>query len=42
MDAHRQLLQSFDPDIANAITAEERRQVDGVEMIPAARTIIFW
>jgi len=35
MDAHRQLLQSFDPDIANAITAEERRQVDGVEMIPA-------
>ena len=35
MDAHRQLLQAFDPDIANAITAEERRQVDGVEMIPA-------
>ena len=35
MDAHRQLLQDFDPDIANAITAEERRQVDGVEMIPS-------
>jgi glycine hydroxymethyltransferase len=35
MDAHRQLLQAFDPDIANAIAAEERRQVDGVEMIPA-------
>ncbi|MGZ5931282.1 MAG: serine hydroxymethyltransferase [Rhizomicrobium sp.] len=35
MDAHRQQLQNFDPDIANAITAEERRQVDGVEMIPS-------
>src|SRR5258706_8426474 len=35
MDAHRQLLQTFDPDIASAITAEERRQVDGMEMIPS-------
>ena len=35
MDAHRRQLQNFDPDIANAITAEERRQVDGVEMIPS-------
>lgn len=35
MDAHRRLLQDFDPDIANAISAEERRQVDGVEMIPS-------
>ena len=35
MDAHREQLQAFDPDIANAISAEERRQLDGVEMIPA-------
>src|SRR5476649_2173453 len=35
MDAHRRQLQSFDPDIANAITAEERRQQDGVQMIPS-------
>jgi len=35
MDAHRQQLQAFDPDIANAIAAEECRQVDGVEMIPS-------
>ncbi len=35
MDAHRRQLQRFDPDIANAITAEERRQQDGVEMIPS-------
>jgi glycine hydroxymethyltransferase len=35
MDAHRQLLQNFDPDIADAISAEERRQVDGIEMIPS-------
>src|SRR5213595_707078 len=35
MDAHRAQLQSFDPDIANAIHGEERRQSDGVEMIPS-------
>ena len=35
MDAYRAQLQSFDPDIANAIRGEERRQSDGVEMIPA-------
>jgi glycine hydroxymethyltransferase len=35
MDTHRQQLQAFDPDIANAIAAEECRQVDGVEMIPS-------
>jgi hypothetical protein len=35
MDVHRQKLQSFDPDIANAIGGEERRQADGVEMIPS-------
>jgi glycine hydroxymethyltransferase len=35
MDAHRHQLQSFDPDVADSIAAEERRQVDGVEMIPS-------
>jgi len=35
MDAHRRQLQAYDPDIANAITAEEHRQQDGVEMIPS-------
>jgi glycine hydroxymethyltransferase len=35
MDAYRAQLQSFDPDIANAISGEERRQIDGVEMIPS-------
>src|SRR5437588_12680434 len=35
MDAYRTQLQSFDPDIANAIRGEERRQSDGVEMIPS-------
>ena len=35
MDAHRAQLQSFDSDIAAAINGEERRQVDGVEMIPS-------
>jgi glycine hydroxymethyltransferase len=35
MDAYRADLQSFDPDIALAIAGEERRQVDGVEMIPS-------
>src|SRR5450631_1610984 len=35
MDADRAQLQSFDQDIANAIRAEERRQSDGVEMIPS-------
>ena len=35
MDAHRQALAAYDPDIAREIDAEERRQVDGVEMIPS-------
>jgi glycine hydroxymethyltransferase len=35
MDAYRAALQSFDPDIADAIAGEERRQFDGVEMIPS-------
>ena len=35
MDAHRQLLQDFDSDVANAIVGEEQRQRDGVEMIPS-------
>jgi glycine hydroxymethyltransferase len=35
MDAHRRQLQSFDPDIDCAIAGEERRQADGVEMIPS-------
>ena len=35
MDAHRQALASYDPDIEAAIAGEERREVDGVEMIPS-------
>jgi glycine hydroxymethyltransferase len=35
MDAYRTELESFDPDIARAIAGEERREVDGVEMIPS-------
>jgi glycine hydroxymethyltransferase len=35
MDDHRRQLASFDPDIEAAIAGEERRQVDGVEMIPS-------
>src|ERR1700685_3564924 len=35
MDAYREKLQSFDPDIAHAIAGEEHRQLDGVEMIPS-------
>ena len=35
MDAHRRQLATFDPEIEAAIAGEERRQVDGVEMIPA-------
>jgi glycine hydroxymethyltransferase len=35
MDAYRHALESFDPDIFAAIAGEERRQVDGVEMIPS-------
>jgi glycine hydroxymethyltransferase len=35
MDAHRRQLRAFDPQIETAITGEERRQVDGVEMIPS-------
>ncbi len=35
MDAHRTELNSYDPAIAAAIAGEERRQGDGVEMIPS-------
>jgi glycine hydroxymethyltransferase len=35
MDAYRRELRSFDPDIEAAIAGEERRQSDGVEMIPS-------
>lgn len=35
MDSHRSQLVSYDPDIATAIAGEERRQIDGIEMIPA-------
>jgi glycine hydroxymethyltransferase len=35
MDAYRAQLESFDPDIAHAIAGEERREIDGVEMIPS-------
>ena len=35
MDAYRAQLQFFDPDITNAVSGEERRQAEGVEMIPS-------
>jgi glycine hydroxymethyltransferase len=35
MDSHRQALKAYDPKIESAISGEERRQVDGVEMIPS-------
>ncbi|MGH6972651.1 MAG: serine hydroxymethyltransferase [Caulobacteraceae bacterium] len=35
MDSHRQALAAYDPKIEKAIAGEERRQVDGVEMIPS-------
>ncbi len=35
MDAHRNALHAYDPDIDAAIAGEERRQADGVEMIPS-------
>ena len=35
MDADRAKLEFFDPDITHAIAGEERRQLDGVEMIPS-------
>src|ERR1700761_1019564 len=35
MDAYRRQLSAYDPDIDDAIAGEERRQVDGVEMIPS-------
>jgi len=35
MDSYRAALQSFDPDIAEAIAGEQCRQVDRVEMIPS-------
>ena len=35
MNAYRQALHAFDPDIDDAIAGEERRQADGVEMIPS-------
>ena len=35
MDADRAQLQFFDRDITNAVSGEERRQAEGVEMIPS-------
>ncbi|HEY4944361.1 MAG TPA: serine hydroxymethyltransferase [Rhizomicrobium sp.] len=35
MDSYRSALHSFDPDIDDALSGEERRQRDGVEMIPS-------
>ena len=35
MDAHRRALADYDPTIADAISGEEKRQTDGVEMIPS-------
>jgi glycine hydroxymethyltransferase len=35
MDAYRAQLQFFDPDITDAVSGEERRQAEGVEMIPS-------
>jgi glycine hydroxymethyltransferase len=35
MNTYRDQLAQYDPDIAAAIEGEERRQVDGVEMIPS-------
>ena len=35
MDSHRKALAAYDPKIERAIAGEERRQVDGVEMIPS-------
>jgi glycine hydroxymethyltransferase len=35
MDSHRHALAAYDPKIERAIAGEERRQVDGVEMIPS-------
>jgi glycine hydroxymethyltransferase len=35
MDVHRQALAAYDPEIEAAISGEERRQTDGVEMIPS-------
>ncbi len=35
MDSHRTALAAYDPKIERAIAGEERRQVDGVEMIPS-------
>jgi glycine hydroxymethyltransferase len=35
MDAHRHALAAYDPEIEAAIAGEERRQADGVEMIPS-------
>src|SRR5579859_6131679 len=35
MDAYRRQLAAYDPDIESAIVGEERRQTDGVEMIPS-------
>ncbi len=35
MNTYRYQLAQYDPDVATAIEGEERRQVDGVEMIPS-------
>lgn len=35
MSDYRALLQSFDPDVNEALTGEEQRQCDGIELIPS-------
>lgn len=35
MDAHRQKFAAYDPEIFSQVEAEERRQADGLEMIPS-------
>ena len=35
MDAYRNQLASYDPDVFAAIAGEEQRQIDGIEMIPS-------
>ena len=37
MDAYRAQLQFFDLDITSAVSGEERRQAEGVEMIPSVK-----
>jgi len=35
MDSHRALLERTDPEVAAALAGEERRQCDGIELIPS-------